>query len=292
MRCFCVPGRDAIAVCEPTYGMYTVSAAVNDVAVAKYQLKPDGFQLDVPAVQAGLAKGEGGKPQKILLLCSPGNPTGALLQRADVEALLATPGWNGIVVVDEAYVDFSAGDKASAAQLVAVHPNLVVLQTLSKGFGLAGARVGVAFASEEVARLLNALKAPYNVSSLASALAMAALEPANLAVTRGNIARVLEQRTRLWDGIKGIAGVGRMRGGLDSNFLLVEFVDAGGRPSNVVAKEVYERLAGERGVVVRFRGTERWCEGCLRITVGTGPEIDRSVGELRDILPGILDKSK
>jgi histidinol-phosphate aminotransferase len=301
MRCFCVPGRDAIAVCEPTYGMYTVSAAVNDVAVVKYQLKPEDFQLDVPQVQQGLTewregdwdgKGDDGKAQKVLLLCSPGNPTGALLRRGDVDALLATPGWNGVVVVDEAYVDFSGPGPSSVAQLAASRPNLVVLQTLSKGFGLAGARVGVAFASAAVARLLNALKAPYNVSSLASRLATAALEPANLAVTRANVSRVLAQRARLLDAIGGIEGVGRLRGGLDSNFLLVEFVDGRGEPSNAVAKEVYERLAGERGVVVRFRGNERWCEGCLRITVGTEAEVDRFVGELTDILPAILEKSK
>jgi histidinol-phosphate aminotransferase len=304
MRCFCEPGRSAIAVCEPTYGMYKVSAAVNDVRVENLSLREDDFQLNVAAIQEEIPDWNAARTQpadhrrKLLLLCSPGNPTGTLLKRADIEALLATPRWNGVVVVDEAYVDFAAappggggGGGASVAQLVARHPNLVVLQTLSKGFGLAGARVGVAFAGAPVARLLNALKAPYNVSSLASALAEAALAPENLAVTRRNVARVLEQRARLWAAMEPLPGVGRLRGGLDANFLLVEMVDGAGRPSNAVAKEVYERLAGERGVVVRFRGNERWCTGCLRITVGTGAEVDRFIAELGDILPLIVAKN-
>ena len=177
LRCFCVPGRDRILTCPPTYGMYSVSAQVNDVAIVKVPLLPaPGFALDVPAVLDALSN----EPHiKIAYLCSPGNPTGSLLAKADVERILAHPTWNGVVVLDEAYVDF-APEAASLAELVAEHPNLVVMQTLSKAFGMAGIRLGAAFASAPVARLLNSLKAPYNISSPTSALAAYALGPDGL----------------------------------------------------------------------------------------------------------------
>ncbi|POR32273.1 Histidinol-phosphate aminotransferase, partial [Tolypocladium paradoxum] len=188
LRCFCVPGRDRILTCPPTYGMYAVAAQVNDVAIVSVPLLPaPGFALDVAAVRAALDD-EGGCV-KIVYLCSPGNPTGSLLAKADVEQILAHPTWNGIVVLDEAYVDF-APDGASLAELVAEHPNLVVMQTLSKAFGMAGIRLGAAFASAPVARLLNSLKAPYNISSPTSALAACALRGPGLAVMRQNRARV------------------------------------------------------------------------------------------------------
>jgi histidinol-phosphate aminotransferase len=313
-RCFCAPGHDALLACPPTYGMYSVSAAVNDVRVREVPLTPDAMQLDVQGVRRALtgqdgrggsadgdgdSDGDGDGPRdetkgahiKLVLLCSPGNPTGAVLRRADVQAVLATEGWNGVVVVDEAYIDF-APRGASLAPLVARYPNLVVLQTLSKSFGLAGIRVGVAFADPAVARLLNSLKAPYNVSNPASQLAMAALEERNLAVMRRNVERILKQRDRLIAELPKIKGVGRFKGGFDANFVLVEMEDWMGRPSNDVALEVYKRLAGERGVVVRFRGSEKWCEGCLRITVGTEQEVDRFLQELTDILFDIHKRTR
>jgi len=194
-------------------------------------------------------------------------------------------------VLDEAYVDF-ANDTASLAELVTEHPNLVVLQTLSKAFGMAGIRLGAAFASPPVASLLNAAKAPYNVSSPTSSLARHALDPraagGGLAVMRRNVAGIAAQRGRLLAELPKVPGVGRLRGGTESNFLLYEMLDAGGRPDNVTALAVYERLAEEKGVVVRFRGREHGCEGCLRITVGTEEEVGRflealgrTLGEVR-----------
>lgn len=287
LRCFCVPGRDRILVCPPTYGMYSVSAQVNDVGLVKVPLlaAPD-FQLDVSAIHQALSSSQrdGADPIKLVYLCSPGNPTGSLLGKASVEQVLAHPTWNGVVVLDEAYVDFAPAD-ASLAELVAEHPNLVVCQTLSKAFGMAGIRLGAAFTSPPVARLLNALKAPYNVSSPAAAIASYALDPAGgLPVMREKTARIAAQRERLIRELPRIPGVGRLRGGTASNFLLYEMLDARGKPDNVTALAVYERLAEQKGVVVRFRGKEHGCEGCLRITVGTEEEGTRLLEALRRTL--------
>ncbi|KAK3324672.1 histidinol-phosphate aminotransferase [Cercophora scortea] len=281
LRCFCVPGRDRILVCPPTYGMYSVSAQVNDVGLVKIPLLPaPSFAVDVAAVCAALTT----EPHiKLVYLCSPGNPTGALLAKADVQQILAHPTWNGVVVLDEAYVDF-APDSASLAEWVTEWPNLVVMQTLSKAFGLAGIRLGAAFAAPPVARLLNSLKAPYNISNLTSAVATYALSEAGLAIMRANKARLIAQRDRLLAALPKIKGVGRLRGGTESNFLLFEMLDAKGNPDNVTALAVYKRLAETKGVVVRFRGKEHGCNGCLRITVGTEEEVSRFLEALAKTL--------
>ncbi|KAM3466826.1 hypothetical protein MY5147_005963 [Beauveria neobassiana] len=287
LRCFCVPGRDRILVCPPTYGMYAVSAQVNDVALVKIPLLPaPSFALDVAAVTTALSAPGNSDTIKLAYFCSPGNPTGALLRKADVEAILAHPTWNGVVVVDEAYVDF-APDDTSLAELVTEHPNLVVMQTLSKAFGMAGIRLGAAFASPDVARVLNSLKAPYNISSPTSALASAALGPDGLAVMRANRARIVAQRERLVRELPAVPGVGRLRGGTESNFLLYEMLNAAGEPDNDVAHKVYSVLAENEGVVVRFRGKEHGCLGCLRITVGTEDEVTRFLSSLKDVLARI-----
>jgi histidinol-phosphate aminotransferase len=189
--------------------------------------------------------------------------------------------------VDEAYVDFSPED-SSLAEWVLEWPNLVVMQTLSKAFGLAGIRLGVAFSSPEIAALLNNMKAPYNISSPTSAIANAALEKENLAVMRSNRSKIIQQRDKLLQEMPKIPGVGRFLGGTASNFLLVEILDGeGGEPDNTTALAVYETMAGQRGVVVRFRGKEYGCTGCLRVTVGTAEECDRFLAELRSVLQQI-----
>lgn len=281
--------------------MYSVSAQVNDVSLVRVPLLPaPGFQLDVAAVRAALSGPEADRI-KLVYLCSPGNPTGSLLAKEDVRAVLEHPTWNGVVVLDEAYVDFAPGgeERASLAEWVVEWPNLVVMQTLSKAFGLAGIRLGAAFASEPVARLLNSLKAPYNVSSLTSGIAEYALSGAGLAAMRANRDRLVAQRERLVREMPRIPGVGRLRGGLDSNFLLYEMLNAEGRPDNVTALAVYERLAENRGVVVRFRGKEHGCLGCLRITVGTEDEVtrflaslERTLAEVRGVPPAADEDKK
>jgi histidinol-phosphate aminotransferase len=290
LRCFCVPSQDRILVCPPTYGMYSVSAQVNDVGLVKVPLLPaPGFGVDVPAVLAALSN----EPNvKMAYLCSPGNPTGSLLAKEDVRAVLEHPTWNGIVVLDEAYVDF-ADETASLAEWVAEWPNLVVLQTLSKAFGMAGIRLGAAFAAPPVARLLNNLKAPYNVSSPTSALAMYAVSPGQgLEVMRANRAVLVAQRDRLVRELPKIAGVGRLRGGTTSNFLLYEMLNAQGEPDNVTALAVYEGLAESKGVVVRFRGKEHGCLGCLRVTVGTEAEVTRFLAALEKMLAEVRGKAE
>lgn len=289
LRCFCTPGHDKILTCPPTYGMYAVSAQVNDVGIVHVPLDvANNFQLDVAAINSALSSDAS---IKMVYICSPGNPTANLIRKADIQTVLEHATWNGIVVVDEAYIDF-APEGTSLAEWVAEWPNLVVMQTLSKAFGLAGIRLGAAFTSPDIARLLNSLKAPYNISSPTSAIATAALAPQNLAVMRRNRERIIVQRERLLEEMPKIPGVGRFLGGAESNFLLVELLDhQTGKPCNGTAQAVYEALAENRGVVVRFRGKEYGCEGCLRITVGTEDEVTKFLRELRDVLGDIYAAS-
>ncbi|KAI0516722.1 histidinol-phosphate aminotransferase [Xylaria bambusicola] len=281
MRCFCAPGRDKILVCPPTYGMYSVSAQVNDVGLVKVPLLPaPTFELDVAKIKETLSN----EPNiKLVYLCSPGNPTGAPLAKSGIQQILEHPTWNGVVVVDEAYVDFSP-ENASLAEWVSEWPNLAVMQTSSKGFGMAGIRLGSVFTSEPIARLLNSMKAPYNIPSPTSALAIYAFSPDGLAVMRANREKIVSQRERLIRELPKIKGVGRLRGGVESNFLLYELLNKDGQPDNTVALAVYERLAENRGVVVRFRGKEHGCFGCLRITVGTEAEVTRFLESLENTL--------
>lgn len=269
--------------------MYSVSAQVNDVGIVKVPLDTEnGFQLRPDAINAALAEDA---HIKVVYICSPGNPTANLIRKEDIRKVLEHPSWNGIVVVDEAYIDF-APEGSSLAEWVVEWPNLVVMQTLSKAFGLAGIRLGAAFTSPEIARLLNSLKAPYNISSPTSVLAQAALSPENLKIMEANKEKIIAQRNRLLEELPKIPGVGRFLGGNDSNFLLVEFLDKpaneGGKPCNKTALAVYESLAENRGVVVRFRGKEHGCEGCLRITVGTESEVTRFLSELESVLRTVI----
>ncbi|KAM7220969.1 Pyridoxal phosphate-dependent transferase [Rhypophila decipiens] len=286
LRCFCRPSIDRILVCPPTYGMYSVSAHINDVGLVKIPLLPaPGFQIDVSAVLDALTN----EPNiKLVYLTSPGNPTGSSLSKDDIQKLLTHPTWNGVVIIDEAYVDFASPSSPSLAEWVTEWPNLVVMQTLSKGFGLAGIRLGAIFTSPEIALLLNSLQAPYNIPSPTAALATYALSDKGLGIMRQNVENLLKQRERMIKAMEKIPGVGRLRGGLDSNFLLYEMLNKEGQPDNKTALAVYERLAEQKGVVVRFRGKEHGCEGCLRITVGTGEEtgkfleaVEKTLAEVR-----------
>jgi histidinol-phosphate aminotransferase len=288
IRAFCVPGREKILVCPPTYGMYSVSAQVNDVSLVKVPLQVPGFDLDVPAIMDALSKDSS---IKLAYLCSPGNPTGKILKKADIQQILEHESWNGVVVVDEAYIDFAPGG-TTLAEWVNEWPNLVVMQTLSKAFGLAGIRLGVAFADPAIAQILNNMKAPYNISNPTSQIACAAVSWRHLEVMVSNVARIAEQRDRLLVELPKVPGVGKLLGGTESNFLLYQMLDApGGQPSNEVALAVYEGLAEEKGVVVRFRGKEHGCLGCLRITVGTDKEVTRFLQEIRTVLEGIYKGS-
>ena len=271
--------------------MYAVSAQINDIEVVKVPLDTkNSFALQPEAINSKLST----DPLiKVVYICSPGNPTANIISKTDVEQILRHPSWNGVVVLDEAYIDF-ASEGSSLAEWVTEWPNLIVMQTLSKAFGLAGIRLGTAFTSPEIARLLNNLKAPYNISSPTSALASAALQPSSLEVMRSNRAKILTQRGRMLEKLPRIPGIGSFRGGAESNFLLVEILDKprsqGGVTSNETALAVYESLAEKRGVVVRFRGKEPGCNGCLRITVGTQAEVDQFLQEIEAVLEEVYTK--
>ncbi|KAF4845762.1 Histidinol-phosphate aminotransferase [Colletotrichum siamense] len=281
LRCFCAPGKDRILTCPPTYGMYSVSAQINDVSIVKVPLKPaPEFAMDTDAILDTLSKEDN---IKLVYLCTPGNPTGSVLSKDDIRRVMEHPTWNGVVVLDEAYIDF-APEGSSLAEWVLEWPNLVVMQTLSKAFGMAGIRLGAAFTSPPIARLLNAMKAPYNISSPTSALACYAVSEKGLTVMRDNRTKILTQRDRIIAELPKIPGVGRLRGGTESNFLLYEMLNVEGKPDNVTALAVYERLAENKGVVVRFRGKEHGCLGCLRITVGTEDEVTRFLSSIEKTL--------
>ena len=264
--------------------MYAVTAQVNDVEVVHVPLDSQrDFSLQPDLIRDKLSA----DPYiKQVYICSPGNPTGKVIPKSAIRPILEHPTWNGVVIVDEAYIDFSP-DGSSLAEWVNEWPNLVVMQTLSKAFGLAGIRLGAAFASPQVAQLLNNLKAPYNISSPTSQLAKAAVSSSHRDVMKSNKEQILGQRTRMIQELPLIKGIGRFKGGFDANFLLVEILNGpnpGGNPCNETAMQVYEGLAEQKGVVVRFRGKELGCKGCLRISVGTHSEVGRLLSELKAIL--------
>ncbi|VVT50235.1 uncharacterized protein SAPINGB_P002668 [Magnusiomyces paraingens] len=270
IRVFCKPGVDKLLTCPPTYGMYAVSAQVNDVEVVKINMHFDkgNFQINTDAVATALAQ----DPSiKLVYITSPGNPTATLIEPARIERLLNHPTWNGIVIVDEAYIDFAPAG-SSFAPLVTKYPNLAVLQTLSKSFGLAGVRLGCTFADAPVAQILNNLKAPYNISTPTSQLAERALSPEGIAVMHKNVKLIIEERTRVTEELKKLPRIGEFLSAPDANFVLVEFLDKQGKPSSEVALKIYTYLAENKQIVVRFRGKEPGCEGALRISIGTNEE--------------------
>lgn len=209
---------------------------------------------------------------KVVFLCSPGNPTGTCLSHKSIRAVLESD-FKGLVVVDEAYVDFVDHDEGSVATWVDQYPNLVVMQTLSKSFGLAGIRVGIAIGHADVIQILNNTKAPYNIGTPSALVAAEALSDEGLGKMYDYRKRLIAQRGTLIEKLPQLDGTGRILGGNDSNFVLVEILDADSKkPSNDRAQKVYSMMAENLGVVVRFRGMEYGCEGCLRITVGTEEE--------------------
>ncbi|MEO7673335.1 MAG: histidinol-phosphate transaminase [Pyrinomonadaceae bacterium] len=257
-RIFCEPGTDACVICPPTYGMYKVAADINDVVVTEVPLNSD-FQLDVPEIR----KAEG-RSMKLIFVCSPNNPTGNSINRVDILRLAKT--FDGIVVVDEAYIHFSR--ESSLIDEIDDHPNFVVLQTFSKAWGLAAARVGMAFADERIIKLFNRVKPPYNISALAQNAALDAL--GNDVQVDEWVRMISEERVVLTDSLKRLDVVERVYPS-DANFVLVKVADA---------SAAYKFLLEQR-IVVRDRSNVTMCEGCLRITVGTSEENARVVEALK-----------
>ena len=249
IRAFCEPAVDNIVICPPTYGMYEVSANINDVPVKKVPLTPD-FQLNLEA----LANAIDGNT-KLIFLCSPNNPTGNSLHRDDVEALLNN--YFGLVVIDEAYINFSKFK--SFTRELPEYPNLVVMQTLSKAWGLAALRIGMAFASEQIIGILNKIKPPYNINQASQELALEALN--NVQEVNDMIREIVNERFLLEKNLRELAVVRKIHPS-DANFLLVEVTQP---------VSIYRYLL-TKGIVVRDRSRVELCEGCLRITVGTPHE--------------------
>ena len=264
-RVFCRPGVDNIVICPPTYGMYEVSANINDTAIKRVSLTPD-YQLDIDSIKRAIDANT-----KLIFLCSPNNPTGNLLDR---NAMLNLAGnFDGLVVVDEAYIHFSGTE--SLISQIADHPNLIVLQTFSKAWGLAGLRVGLAFAAKETISLLNKVKPPYNVSKIAQEAVLRALE--HKQKVGEIIQNIIVERKRLAQNLDTFSFVERVYPS-NANFLLVRTVDADG---------LYRFLVREK-IVVRNRSTVLLCEGCLRITVGTPTENDALIEALEKYEKGIV----
>ena len=261
MRAFCEPGRDEILTIDPTYGMYQVAADVNNVFCRKVALRED-FSLDLPALLGQIADAT-----KLIFLCSPNNPTGNSLNPADIREVLRA--FAGIVVVDEAYIDFSSNP--SFLRELETWPNLVVLQTLSKAWGAAAIRLGMAFASPEIIAVLNKIKYPYNVNLLTQEKALELLDPERMKVQLNHI---LQGRSRLRRELASIPIVRRVYP-TDANFFLVDVGDA---------DRVYQDLVGQ-GIIVRNRNRVTLCRGCLRITVGTEVENMLLIAALKRMQP-------
>jgi histidinol-phosphate aminotransferase len=248
-RAFCEPNQDSILTTPPTYGMYDVLANLNAVDNILVPLSPD-FQLEVDSILDAI------KPQtKLLFICSPNNPSGNTVDRKAIECLLN--GFNGLVVIDEAYIDFTKDH--SWTQVLEEYPNLIVTQTLSKAYGLAGIRLGICYASKAIIAVLNKIKPPYNINSLTQEAAIKAFE--NKDSVEAQIESILNERINLINAFKSVPFIKKIYPS-EANFILIKVDDANKR---------YKELI-KNGIVVRNRSSQLHCENCLRITVGTPSE--------------------
>lgn len=261
-RVFCVPGKDNVVSIAPTYGMYSVCAAMNDVEYRPVQLNAD-YTLPVDLLLAAADDNT-----KLLFVCSPNNPTSNAFPRQDIAGLAER--FRGIVVVDEAYIDFA--DTPSMKTEIERLPNVVVLQTLSKAYGMAGLRVGIAIAAKPIVDIYNKVRYPYNIGTDTLALALKMLSETKEPEQKGMI---LAERRRLGEALKSIPEVEKVYPS-DANFLLVKVRHA---------QELYDYLIG-RGVIVRNRNNVQGCEGCLRITIGMPVENFHVLEEIKKFSAG------
>ena len=257
-RVFCEPGIDNVVALEPTYGMYQVSADINNVEYRKVLLD-NNFDFN-----SGNLLQQADENTKAIFLCSPNNPTGNSLNREEMVKTIEN--FDGIVVVDEAYIDFSS--RPSFLKDLEKYPNLIVLQTFSKAWAGAGIRLGMAFASEEIIRLFNKVKYPYNVNKLTQNYALDLLN--NYQEIKDKVAIILEERTKLQQALSNLSCVEKVYP-TDSNFLLVKMDDADG---------IYQKLV-DKGIIVRNRNKISLCMNCLRITIGTKEENNELILSLK-----------
>lgn len=258
-RIFCNPGTDKALSFSPTYGMYDVSAAINHVALLKQPLN-EAFQIDIGNLKSYLSD----EHIKLIFICSPNNPTGNLMRKSDVEFILTN--FNGMVCIDEAYIDFA--EEPSLIDLTKQYNNLIISQTFSKAWGLAAARIGVAYANKEVIALYNKVKPPYNVSKINQQAAIDALNEHN--TYYGRLTKILREKERLKSELQHINAVKKIYPS-DANFLLVEVADA---------DKIYTRLISQK-IITRNRNKE--VKNCLRITVGTFEENNKLIKALKKI---------
>ena len=260
IRAFCEPGVDNVLIPQPTYGMYTVSANINAVEINTVSFTPE-FDIDLQATQNAWDENT-----KLIFLCSPNNPSGNLLNIEKIKAILTS--FSGLVIVDEAYIDFA--NSVSLISLLAQFQNLVVLQTLSKAWGLAAIRLGMCFAHPPIIEVLNKIKPPYNISGLSQTVALESL--GQVEKKDHWVKEILSERERMKSELLSTKLVEKIFPS-DANFLLVKVKEA---------KAVYQQLIA-RGVVIRDRSSITLCNNCLRITIGTPKENNSLLTELRKI---------
>jgi len=258
-RAFCRPGVDNVITLPPTYGMYEVSANINDVEIRKIKLTPD-YQLDMEGIAEAIDDNT-----KIIFICSPNNPTGNSINRTDIETILAN--FNGLVLIDEAYINYSR--QKTFIQELTEYENLVVLHTLSKAWGLAGLRIGMAFASEEIIEVFNKVKPPYNINESSQQLALEALH--HVEKINEWIKLTVSEREKLIHDLSKLEIVLKIYPS-DANFILIKTSDT---------KAVYDHLV-ENGIIVRDRSKVELCEDSLRITIGTPEENESLITNLKN----------
>lgn len=259
-RVFCEPNVDNIISLPPTYGMYKVLSGINAIENREVLLTKE-FQLDVPQILNTVDKNS-----KIIFICSPNNPTGNSIDKSDILKLLK--GFRGLIVIDEAYIDFS--DKESWVGQWNEFPNLIVTQTLSKAYGLAGIRLGLCFASTEIITVMNSIKPPYNVNQLTQKRALE--QVLKTEVLSHEVTQILKEKKRLTKILSNVGFIDKVYPS-DANFVLVKVDDA---------NERYKQLL-QKGVVVRNRTTQPLCENTLRLTVGTNEENEKLITALNEI---------
>lgn len=259
-RAFCNPGKDNVILLPPTYGMYEVSAGINDVETRKVPLTED-FQLQPDLILKAVDENT-----KIIFVCSPNNPSGNKVNREDILRLIRE--FKGLVVVDEAYIDFS--DEPSFTTLLGEYGNLLVMQTFSKAWGLASLRLGMAFASKKMIKILNRIKPPYNISGLTQQTVLAAIQKVDK--VNAMIADILQERDYLKKELSQLDFIEKIHPS-HANFLLVKMPNA---------SHVYDDLIEEK-IIVRNRSKVQLCEECLRISVGTRAENEAFIKALKKI---------
>jgi histidinol-phosphate aminotransferase len=259
-RAFCEPGKDNVIILPPTYGMYEVSANINNVEIRKINLLPN-FQLDLDGIAEVVDENT-----KLIFICSPNNPTGNSIVRTDIETVLAN--FKGLVVIDEAYINYAK--QRTFIKELTEYPNLVVMQTFSKAWGLAALRLGMAFAARPIIDVLNKVKPPYNINQATQDIALEALQ--NIGQVNDWIKITVEEREKLSANLLELNTVKKVYPS-DANFILVEVDDA---------TKTYNALV-DQGIIIRDRSKVTLCEGCLRITIGTEKENETLLNALKTI---------